>query len=58
MRKEQMAKDAISELKEAKKNGDIEGAHCDADDILCKLIIALGYEDVVDAYHMVPKWYA
>ncbi len=48
---------AISELKKAQGNGDIECAHADADDILCDLLRALGYDDVVDEWMEVDKWY-
>lgn len=37
---------------------DTEAAHCDADDLLCALLRALGYGDVVDEYEKVDKWYA
>jgi hypothetical protein len=29
-----------------------------ADDILCNLLVSLGYKEVVDAWEEVPKWYA
>lgn len=37
---------------------DIEAAHEDADGVLCKLLISLGYRDVVDEWAQVEKWYA
>lgn len=37
---------------------DVECAHSDADDILCNLLIDLGYKEIVEAYSLVPKWYA
>lgn len=49
---------ALTELVELGKSGDIEAAHIDADDILCKLLSDLGYEDVIHLYHKVSKWYA
>ena len=49
---------AIEELKKAQANGDTECAHGHADDILCKLLAALGYADVVSEYEKVDKWYA
>lgn len=33
-------------------------AHSIADDILCAVLIDLGYGDVVAEYNNVPKWYA
>jgi len=37
---------------------DIEANHLQADDILCQLLIALGYSEVVRMWRRVPKWYA
>ncbi len=49
-------------LKEMKHcaNGDIEGGHCNADDILCKLVekyCPFGAE-VVAEFKKLDKWYA
>lgn len=49
---------AIAELKQLQKSGDIECAHGDADVILCDLLHALGYSDVVEEWEKVEKWYA
>lgn len=36
-----------------------EGGHKDADRVLCDLLRALGYEDVVAAWEAIePKWHA
>jgi len=52
-------KDKIKqELIELQDGGDIELCHVEADDLLCELLINLGYKDVVDEYKKVPKWYA
>lgn len=48
----------MDRLKTAQENTDIESAHEDADDILCDLLEALGYKNVVEEYHKVEKWYA
>lgn len=37
---------------------DIESAHCDADNVLCELLTALNYEQVVKKYDAIDKWYA
>lgn len=50
--------EAIKELKELFKNCDTEGDHVDADNVLCRLLIQLGYDDVVEAYNKIHKWYA
>ena len=49
---------AIEELKAEQSSGDIEDSHANADDILCELLTALGYADVVSEYNKVEKWYA
>ena len=49
---------AIKELEEWQSCGDYEIAHSRGDDILCKLLKTLGYEDVVEAWDEIPKWYA
>jgi hypothetical protein len=49
---------AIAELKEIRKSGDTEAAHVKADMVLCKFLMALGYEDVVDEWAAVDKWYS
>lgn len=49
--------EAIAKLKEANKL-DIEFAHYKADEILCELLNSLGYQDVVEVYNDIYKWYA
>jgi hypothetical protein len=49
---------AIEMLRQEQQNFDTEVAHANADAILCKLLISLGYTDVVDEYNKVKKWYA
>lgn len=49
---------ALLGLYKCKQSNDIEASHVDADDILCELLIELGYNDVVSAYNKVPKWFA
>ena len=48
----------MDRLKIAQENTDVELAHVDADDVLCDLLEALGYNNVVEEYHKVEKWYA
>jgi hypothetical protein len=50
--------EAIERLRQAQRNGDIEGAHGDADRVLCELLTTLGYEDVVREWEAVEKWFA
>lgn len=49
---------AMETLRQAQENGDYEGAHSIADEALCDLLTALGYVEVVAAWHKVGKWYA
>ena len=37
---------------------DKESAHIEGDAILCILLRELGYEEVVEAWERIPKWYA
>ena len=48
----------IKELERCSEMHDYETAHCQADFFLCKLLDYLGYEEVVEAWHKVGKWYA
>lgn len=51
--------EAIKKLNRAAEiTDDTEVAHGEADRILCKLLISLGYKDVVAAWEKVDKWYA
>lgn len=50
--------EAIAKLKDLQKSGDTEAAHGDADQIICDLLSELGYQDVVEQWDKVDKWYA
>lgn len=50
--------DIIERLKGIKARGDIETGHRQANAILCDLLRKLGFDEVVDAYEAVEKWYA
>ena len=50
--------EAIKLLKVEQKNVDMQAAHMQADRILCQLLQNFGYDDVVDEYDKVRKWYA
>jgi hypothetical protein len=39
-------------------DGDIESSHFYADKLLCELLIILGYQDIVDDYESIDKWYS
>lgn len=49
---------AINELKELQKLGDIEAAHSLADKALVAFIKHLGYDEVAKEYDKIEKWYA
>lgn len=46
------------EIAELGNSGDAEVMHGQADDMLCELLSALGYDDIVAAFKEVDKWYA
>ena len=48
----------IIEKLEKQKYYDEEDAHIEADAVLCDLLKELGFEDVVELYEKIPKWYA
>lgn len=49
----------MDRLKAAQENfRDVESAHVDADQVLCDLLEALGYKQIVEEYDKVKKWYA
>lgn len=49
---------AIKALRQEQQSGDTENAHCEADNILCELLVELGFKDVVAEYDKIQKWYA
>jgi hypothetical protein len=49
--------EAIKKLNEINKEYR-ELAHIEADEILCQFLVSLGYQDVVDTWDEIPKWYA
>lgn len=50
--------DAILQLKALQQDPDHEIAHDSADWVLCDLLSALGYQDVVAEWNKIIKWYA
>lgn len=50
---------AYEALERIKDRGvtDTEEDHREADQILCSLLMNLGYEDVVRVYESITKWY-
>lgn len=54
----ELQQDCVRELRFLQTSDDPESAHCQADDILCEFLSELGYEDVVEEYSKITKWYA
>jgi hypothetical protein len=50
--------EAVEALRALAGEWDTETAHSEGDAVLCKLLISLGYEDVVAAWEVLPKWYS
>jgi len=48
----------VEKMKMCIENGDIEMAHSDADELLCEFLRKLGYDELVEKYLKVYKWYA
>jgi len=57
MKKSELIKKAIDDLKEQQKNLDTECAHIKADNILCDLLKDIGFGEVVIEYEKINKWY-
>lgn len=53
-----LKKNAFVALKEQIKAPGPDGAHREADAILCRLLSALGFADVVELWKRVDKWYS
>ena len=50
--------EALKRMVCLKDHSDTEIAHVMADGILCDFLRGLGYDDLVDAYEAVDKWFA
>lgn len=55
----QEAKDELNYiLQQQSEEFDPEIHHEDADNVLCELLSYLGYDDIVNLYQQIDKWYA
>lgn len=54
MEKEEFIKEMVAPQGE----GDTEGNHMLADNLLCQFLIQLGHHDLVEEYQKVSKWFA
>jgi len=53
-----LRREAIKSLKVAVWTEDVEMAHLLADEAIVNLLEKLGFDDVIDEYEKVKKWYA
>lgn len=51
-------KELCEQMKALQEMWDVEEAHGKADDILCEALRQLGYNELVDLYEKVDKWYS
>ena len=56
--KSEKVKEAIERLQRLQKSHDTEGAHIEADDILCELVAVFVSGEVIEEWEKVRKWYA
>ena len=52
------AEEAVAYLKELQACGDPEYSHAEADKVLCELLRKLNFDEVVEEWEKVGKWYA
>ena len=45
-------------MRDTINNSDPESGHYACDNVLCDLLCALGFSDIVELYNMQEKWYA
>ena len=50
--------EAIDEIDTLCFTGDVELDHRRADNIICRFLRSLGYDELVDLYEQVDKWYS
>lgn len=48
----------LKEMSELDDTFDTELAHVEADNLLCEMLTVLGYDEIVEAYAKIGKWYA
>lgn len=44
-------------MKRLNENAEVTTTHCDMDDLMCKLLISLGYKDGIEIFKNFRKWY-
>lgn len=58
MASENLKELALEALKVLEDFKDVEYAHVEADKVLCSLLKHEGYEEVVELFNKLKKWYA
>lgn len=56
--KEFSAKGFANEMRRIDRDNDTEMAHILADELMCKLLRELGYDEGVDIFEQMDKWYS
>lgn len=47
----------LSQLNDLISENDVEKKHIDADNILCELLKELGFNEIVESFNKLKKWY-
>ena len=56
---DQMSPDEFAlKMSQIALNTDEESSHLDADDLMCRVLIKMGYVDGVNVFKRMKKWYA
>lgn len=55
---EERYKEFLTEMDRCAKSDNTEMAHYEADELLCKFLVECGYDELVDKFDNVNKWYA
>lgn len=58
LEKEFSAKGFVNEMRRINRDDDTEMAHILADELMCKLLRELGYNEGVEIFEKMGKWYS
>ena len=53
-----LAFDTLRRLEQLQDSDDMERAHSEADNLLCELLMSLGFAEVVEAWEKIAKKYS
>ena len=51
-------KEAADRMRQIDEDEDTESGHMMADDLFCEILKSLGYDEAVDIFDNMDKWYA